>query len=224
MDRWKDTMFLLDAAGALVAPERCAACDARVPFRTVFCSACAATLTSTSTEHRDGPQALHPLASLHAPFLYGGAISAAVTRFKYEGRSELARPLAHLLLRAGPQLTSLAIDCVVPVPLHPTRLVERGFNQAALLGRLLARRLGAAFEPRALTRIKATEAQATLSREGRLRNVRGAFEARQADWLANRRVLLVDDVATTGATLAEAAIAVHAAKAHIVHAVVLARA
>ncbi|WP_394844047.1 ComF family protein [Pendulispora brunnea] len=213
-------MFLLDAAGALVAPERCAACDERVPFRTVFCTACAA----TASANRDGPGASHPLATLHAPFLYGGAIATAVTRFKYEGRSELARPLAHLLLRAWPQLKPLAIDTVVPVPLHATRLVERGFNQAALLGRLLARRLGAAFEARALTRIKATEAQATLSREGRQRNVRGAFEARQVDLLANRRVLLVDDVATTGSTLAEAAIAVHAAKAHIVHAVVLARA
>ena len=217
-------MFLLDAAGALVAPERCSACDERVPFRTVFCTACAPTASGSGSTNRGAPEASHPVASLHAPFVYGGAIAVAITRFKYEGRSNLARPLAHLLLRALPQLKPLAIDVVVPVPLHPTRLVERGFNQAALLGRPLAGRLGAAFEARALTRIKATEAQATLSREVRQRNVRGAFEVRQRHSLANRCVLLVDDVATTGATLAEAAIAVHAANARIVHAVVLARA
>ncbi len=209
--------FALDLLGALVAPERCAACDARVVPRTVFCPACAATALLDRT--RVGPGA----ASAHAPFLYGGSIATAISRFKYQGRADLARPLSHLLLRAAPRLRPLGVDAVVPIPLHRARLVERGFNQAALLARPLARRLGASFEPRALMREVATEVQASLDRTARQDNVRGAFAARGGA-LAGRCVLLVDDVTTTGATLAAATHAVQRAGAARVHAVVLARA
>lgn len=212
--------LLLEALGALVAPERCAACDERVPAGMVFCIACAATACALAN-----PSApLECVETLHAPFSYGGAMATAITRFKYEGRRELARPLGHLLLRALPWLRPLQIDVVVPVPLHGSRLVERGFNQAALLARPLARRLGAAFAARALTRVRPTDPQAALSQGARLQNVRGAFEARSPAFFEGLRVLLVDDVATTGATLAQAAIAARMSRARIVHAVVLARA
>jgi ComF family protein len=124
---------------------------------------------------------------------------------KYEERPDLARPLGDLLWRMlEPQRASLQGAVVVPVPLHPSRLAERGFNQSALLARRVARHLGAPFAPRALARIRETPQQAVLDRAARVANVAGAFEARNVRGSAlvhGRRVLLIDDVSTTGATL-----------------------
>ncbi|WP_394823749.1 ComF family protein [Pendulispora albinea] len=216
----------LDVLGVLASPDRCAACDARVSFRTVFCRACACTVLEDSAASVSS-------SFTYAPFRYGGAIAEALRRFKYEGRADLARPLAHLLLRALPALRPLQIDAVVPVPLHRARLVTRGFNQAALLARPLARHLSAAFLPCALERVVETEVQASLRKDPRARNVRGAFVPRGSRGghgphtsraLEGARVLLVDDVTTTGATLAAATFAAREAGAYSVHAVVLARA
>ncbi len=91
----------------------------------------------------------------------------------------------------------------MPVPLHPLRLAERGYNQAALLARPLARDLGASFEPLALRRTRDTAQQATLARNERLTNVENVFAVRDRSIVEGRRVLLVDDVRTTGATLRE---------------------
>jgi ComF family protein len=91
---------------------------------------------------------------------------------------------------------------VVPVPLHPARLAERGYNQSALLGAAAARELGAPLEARALVRTRPTAQQARLDQASRRENVAGAFAVRAGGAaLRGRRVVLVDDVATTGATL-----------------------
>ncbi len=185
----------LDALAAVLAPPRCAACGAGVPLRTAFCPGCAA-----SIERAPGPAA--------GPFLYGGAIARAITRFKYGPRPDLAHPLGRLL--ATHATRSTGAEVVVPVPLHPLRLASRGFNQAALLAAHVARALGARHEPLALRRTRDTGAQAELDRAARLRNVAGAFEVRRPRGLAGRRVLLVDDVRTTGATLAACAAAARA--------------
>jgi len=135
-------------------------------------------------------------------FVYGGALARAVTRLKYERRPDLARPLGDLLWRAlEPDAAALSRVVVVPVPLHPTRLAERGFNQSALIASRLARRLGASFRPMALARLRDTPRQAALDRQSRLANLSGAFVARQPDKVRARDVLLVDDVRTTGATI-----------------------
>lgn len=176
---------------ATLAPPRCAACDARVRALAVFCRACG------STAERAVPEV-----GSTAAFLYGGAVSRAIMRMKYENRPDLARPLADLLwLALEPRAEELKDATVVPVPLHPSRLVERGFNQAALVAGRLARRLGAAFVPRALARTRETSKQATLDRVARAANVANAFVTREPRWVQGRAILLVDDVRTTGATL-----------------------
>ena len=159
---------------------------------TAFCQACAATLTLP--EARPDPSHL-------AAFVYGGAIAQAITRLKFERRPDVARPLAAALRRAARALAADPPDVVIPVPLHPRRLVERGYNQSALLAGPVARDLRARFLPRALGRCRDTLAQATLQRADRLTNLEGAFHVRRPGDVRGRRALVVDDVRTTGATL-----------------------
>jgi ComF family protein len=129
-------------------------------------------------------------------------MARAIGRLKYEHRPDLARPLGDLLWGAlAPHANALRDAVVVPVPLHPSRLVERGFNQASLIARRIARRLEAPFRPLALERTRDTPQQTTLDRESRTRNVADAFRVRRAETVRDRSVLLVDDVRTTGATL-----------------------
>ena len=186
---------ILDA----VAGHRCAACDAALEGRWAFCVPCAATVLPTPT----GPRTPLMGAGEH-----GGALATAVHRLKYRDRPDLARPLGGLLARALPDLDA---DLVVPVPLHPRRLAARGYNQAGLLADVVAFELDLAVDPTALRRIRDTEVQAELGRADRQRNVEGAFRATQR--VAGRRVLIVDDVATTGATLQACAEPVRAAGA-----------
>jgi ComF family protein len=137
-----------------------------------------------------------------AAFAYGGAIARVIARLKYERRPDLARPLGDLLARAlEPQRALLSDVVVVPVPLHANRLTERGFNQSALLAGRVAHGLRAPLWALALRRWQDTPHQTTLDRRARAKNVVGAFVARQAARIHGRRVLLVDDVRTTGATL-----------------------
>ena len=127
---------------------------------------------------------------------YEGALKAIVHALKYEARRSLARPLAALMRRRGADLLAAA-DCAVPVPLHPARRRERGFNQASDLARHLDLPVN-----EALRRVRATAAQTGLPAARRHRNVRDAFASTpSARELAGRTVLLVDDVSTTGATL-----------------------
>ena len=142
---------------------------------------------------------LRALSRLRSAVVYEGPIELAVQRFKYGGWRRLAGPLA-LFLAERLVVEGLAAHSVVAVPLHPDRLKQRGFNQADLLARELRRRL-ALVEPQGrLVRTRATPSQVGHDRLWRLENVRGAFAWQGAD-LAGRPLLLVDDVATTGATL-----------------------
>jgi ComF family protein len=182
----------------LLAPGRCAGCD--LPFDDAthrVCEACEPLLDPT-------PAGLQPPRSSAAAYLYQGPLADAVRRFKYAQRTELAPYLGGLLAR-----TALAyagcVERVVPMPLHPAKLRARGYNPAALLARYVARELGVPLDVSLLSRLRATRNQAGLDREARARNVRGAFAARAGARAA--RVLLLDDVRTTGATLAEAAAA-----------------
>lgn len=189
----------------LVAPRRCGGCDLELPPGVVgFCEVCASLL--------------EPAAGEQAAYLYGGPMSEAIRRLKYRGRSELAEPLGARLARACRSLAG-EVDLVVPVPLHRRRLAERGFNQSALLARRVARALGVPHRPRLLRRTRDTPPQAGLDEPGRAENVRGAFVAKPI----RGRVLLIDDVRTTGATLPACSEALREAGAERVHGRVLAR-
>jgi ComF family protein len=129
---------------------------------------------------------------------YARPLDAAIRRFKFERHPELARPLASLLATSVAALGVQPGDAWVPVPLHRARLVERGFNQSALVARCLARSTRSRFAARVLERHRDTEQQARLGRDARNENALGAFAVRRRPTVG--RVVLVDDVVTTGAT------------------------
>jgi ComF family protein len=201
---------------AVLPPPRCGACDAQMsaPARP-FCDACAETVLPLRSRDPGATGA----------FAYVGAVARALARLKSERRPDLGRVLGDLLWCAvEPQAASLRQVVLVPVPLHPARLAERGFNQSGLLARRVARRLGAPLWPSALTRTRDTPPQATLTRDARRANVRDAFVAREPEHVAGRAVLLVDDVSTSGATLDACSRALLDAGARTVFRSVLARA
>ncbi len=137
---------------------------------------------------------------VRALFAYGGAVATAISAMKYRNRPDLALRFGRALGIAFVELGGSA-DAVVSVPLHRQRLIARGFDQSALVARAFAKTVGVPHEPGVLVRIRHVAPQATLGRAARLANVRGAFRCPRADRVRGRRLVLVDDVRTTGATL-----------------------
>ena len=133
---------------------------------------------------------------------YEGVLRQWIHLYKYGRVKSMSKPLAALLARALP--AGEEWDAVVPIPLHWRRRWSRGFNQADLLARAVARRLGVPVLP-ALRRVRHTPTQTGLSQSGRRRNVAAAFAIRNAASAAGKRILLLDDVMTTGSTAAACA-------------------
>lgn len=150
-------------------------------------------------------------------------VGRAIRALKYGHRRGVAGFLSRLLVERFPYAPD-EHDVVVPVPLDLARLRDRGFNQALLLGRGVARSLGRTVEPRALERIRPTRAQVELDERERRANLRGAVRVRRAEAVDGRRVLLVDDVLTTGATADACADALRRAGAAAIDVLVVARA
>jgi ComF family protein len=206
--RWLTS--LAEACLDLVLPPRCAACAAAPEVEGVWCAACAQSLLPAPRGDR----------SSRAVHAYGGQIAVAIQRLKYAGAAELGPQLGRLLCALRP---SDPRSLVVPVPLHRRRLWQRGYNQAALLARPLARSGGGLeLATRALGRVRATLPQTDLDAAARWRNVRGAFVA-DPRRVAGRAVALVDDVLTTGATARACSEALYAAGARSVEVLTLAR-
>jgi ComF family protein len=132
--------------------------------------------------------------------LYADALQDAIHRFKYRSQIDLDRPLARLLL---PQLTDIARDCdlILPVPLHPRKLRQRTYNQSLLIARILAPALGLPLATSVLIRHRDTLPQQGQDAASRRKNLHNAFRATRP--LAGTRILLIDDVLTTGATARE---------------------
>ena len=173
-------------------PPRCDVCWAPIHWRDDLCDRCA-----TARPAFDG---------LRAAFRFVGDARRALIEAKFRGVTRLSEPLAHA--------------AALSVPLHRTRERRRGYNQAEIAARVVARDLGVPLDRSLLSRATATEPQVMLSAEHRASNLRGAFSV---DVLPQPGVLLVDDITTTGATFEEAAGALRRAGAASVYALALAR-
>ncbi|KQU27571.1 competence protein ComF [Methylobacterium sp. Leaf94] len=210
---------------ALVYPPTCPGCGGAIADPHALCACCWSGLrliappccdrfgTPFAVDHGTGallsPRAIADppvFAQARAVALYEGVARDLVHRLKYEDRLDLGPVLAGMMAGAGAALLARA-DCLVPVPLHRWRLWRRRFNQAALLARRIGRIAGRPFEPGALARVKATRPQVGLSRVARATNLQGAFQVPESirPRLQGRRILLIDDVMTTGATANAAA-------------------
>lgn len=154
-----------------------------------------------------------------------GIVRTLVHQFKYGRRFHLRHPLADWLGETihDPRLRDRRFDILVPVPLHPARERERGFNQAQLLAELLSARISVPVRP-ALERIRYTTTQTAFDRAERMENLRDAFRLRKKAHVRDLRVLLIDDILTTGSTLSECARVLRRAGAISVHAATAARA
>ena len=198
----------------------CADCRAELPLNTVCCAHCALPLAHPAARCGVCLRQEPAWDGAWAPYRYGWPLDRLESRFKFSAALAAGRVLGELW--AGHALP-LRPDCLVPVPLHRTRLRARGYNQALELARMLARHHHLALRPGLLRRVRATSAQTELDAKTRRRNVRGAFEARTGTGLP-AHVALIDDVMTTGATLSECARVLKRAGVQRVEAWALARA
>ena len=226
----------------LALPSSCADCGSAVAASAVLCVRCDARLPRLAAggcPHCQRPgtggaacgacaSRATPLAACFAAAAYAGDVESWIRRFKYPRRGwrgldpaplGVVRQLVIEVARAAPGPSPASI---IPVPLHPRRLRERGFNPAALLARCVARERGGRFDAAFLERVRDTPSQTGLDRRARRANVRGAFRVR-AGTRAPRVIWLVDDVVTTGSTLVECARALRRAGAQRVVAICIAR-
>lgn len=204
----------------LAYPPVCLNCDTPTATPDTLCSACFRTLRPITAplcpvlglpfDVSLGPGALSaealadppPFGRARSAVIYGEVSATIVSRLKYEDRPELARFCARLMLGAGHEIWADK-PILIPVPLHAARQRERRFNQSAELAQALGRLTGLDVDPTLVTRTRRTRQQVGLSGDGRQRNVAGAF-AVHPDVLVRtrgRRVVLIDDVYTTGATV-----------------------
>lgn len=203
--------MILEDFIALFYPRVCVACHASlIKGEEVLCTSCLTQLPKTSY-HRfhDNPVSNRlagrlPLqfASAFLKFRKGGLVQSLMHELKYNNRPEIGVRMGHLygmeLLESG---MGTGFDVIVPVPLHASRMRKRGYNQSAKFAEGLSESLDVAWEESISLRLSATNTQTRKGRVDRWNNVRDAFSVAAVDKIAGKRILLVDDVITTGATL-----------------------
>lgn len=169
---------------------------------------------------------MKPHLGIHSVTSYDDVVRSALHQLKFNNKKRLAQPMGLLMVQYLSQTMHLdlkEIDVLVPVPLHPNRLKQRGFNQARLIALSIHQYFGITVE-NALLRIIDTKPQFDLSRNERFENVKGAFAMNKASHIFNKKILLIDDIYTTGATIAECANTLRAAGAKRTDILTLARA
>ena len=237
------TLEPLRAIGSLFYPAVCAVCRAPVTRKDYicqdclnkaqrivppFCAKCSEPFTGAiEGEFTCGNCAHRTLAFDAAVSAYRsrGVVRFIILQFKYNRQLHLRHPIADWLLEAmnDVRLRAREFDLVVAVPLHPARLRHRGFDQAELLARILALKIKLPLCP-ALKRVRYTTTQTAFDRAERIANLRGAFRLRKKISVRGLRVLLVDDILTTGSTLGECARVLREAGAQSIYALTAARA
>lgn len=171
-----------------------------------LCPVCSTPLDSSLDDHlcEDCLRKRPHYEATYACYMYNGAIMDAIHQFKYGSKSFLSESLGPLFAQFAENVVQQsATTLTVPVPLHPKRLRERGFNQSLLLARHVAGKLGTELDFLSLRRVKYTNPQTGLGKEERRKNVRNAFQVVSPEAVKDKTVLLIDDVATTGNTLNE---------------------
>ncbi|MBW1840872.1 MAG: ComF family protein [Deltaproteobacteria bacterium] len=202
----------------LMVPFLCLSCRCDfIPVESPVCSCCGVMFKSREGEDHTCAECLRApkkFRMARAAGVYDGALMATIHLFKYKGKMQLVRPLGMLLFTAFTDLWGERdIDVVIPVPLHVKRLRTRGFNQAVLLVRdwadfgpaLKVTLPNAHLDRQLLVRDRWTEPQTGMDRKKRALNIRGAFKVNAPSNITGKRILLVDDVYTTGATANECA-------------------
>lgn len=186
------------------AMDCCPGCESDLPLIPIQCARCGLEMVRPSLLCGRCAMALPAFHATWPGFVYGGVIERLIQRFKFHGDLAAGRLLADLLARRLVALSAPRPQLIVPVPLHRSRRVRRGFNQSALISRDLSRWFGGLPWLEALERRRSTATQSELPADQRSGNVRGAFGLDRLP-PGVRHVALVDDVMTTGATLHECA-------------------
>jgi len=203
-------------------------CRRLVPEKWIGCRHCGGAIFG------DGESREHCSLCKHPPLLFDTVVTIggykdnlrdAILRMKHPQQENLSLAMGRLLgQKRFSELDELEAEMIVPIPMYWTRRLRRGTNSAELLARCLGRKLGLPVRRRLLVRCKNTTPQSELSAKKRFSNMRGAFRVRRPQQLKGARVLLVDDVLTTGATCSEAAVVLKKAGAAMVAVAVVARA
>ena len=201
-------------------PAQCRACDKSLGLEAVpyICDACWHDIQfieppwceicgTPNPENICDPCATNPprYGKLRTIAFYETALQQAIHLFKFEKRKTLAKPLTQLILAHMPNDCRIEkCDFILPIPIHKKRLRERGFNQATLLAKGIAKATGVPIATDVLFRHRYTAAQSGLDREARQTNIIDAFQLRKKEVICGKHLLLIDDVFTTGATIREA--------------------
>jgi ComF family protein len=197
------------------------------PIVSPLCTVCGIPFTGAGHDHVCGSCSISSFRfdAARAAFAYEGASRDLIHSFKYRNKTHLRRPLALLTIERLAEFIDLRQpDLIMPVPLHRKKLSSRGFNQAVLIGEIFSQRLRIPLDRRNLSRVRWTEPQVNLAADERRTNVKGAFAIKEPGLVNGRRVLLVDDVLTTGSTADECARVLKSAGAAAVTVVTVARA